>query len=58
MLNTIKVEQGDRICVNSIKDVNKRGKALKVQAVLQTPASIQDILFSGQENPGPLMMSE
>jgi hypothetical protein len=34
LLNTINAEQGDRVCVHSLKDTIKRGKALKVVAVL------------------------
>ena len=40
LLNSINAEQGDKICIHSIKDATKRGKALKIIAVLQTPNSI------------------
>ena len=30
VLNTIQVEQGDKVCVHSIKDMHNRGKALSI----------------------------
>jgi len=58
LLNTISVEQGDKVCVHSIKDHNFKGKALNVEAVLVTPNAVKDILYTGQENSTPAMISD
>ena len=58
VLNTIQVEQGDKVCVHSIKDMHHRGKALTVQAVLSTPNAVKDILYTGNEPSTPMMCSD
>ena len=58
ILNTIQVQPGDKVCVHSIKDLYKRVKSLRVQAVLVTPSAIKDILFTGQDTSSPNLISE